>query len=88
MFTKSEMEDIWNNKPVGYLKSITKKKLKRFKVTYIPVHEMVNYSESVEVFAASMDSARYSKETTELFNKLQKKYPKHYSFKVKCQEIR
>jgi hypothetical protein len=59
MLNKAEMEDIWNNKPVGYLKDLLKKNKNTslYKVTIQPYERMLYDLHEVEVRAKNRDDA-------------------------------
>jgi hypothetical protein len=59
MLSKVEMEDIWNNKPVGYLKDLMKrnKKSSLFKVAVQPYERKLHDLHEVEVRAKNRDDA-------------------------------
>jgi hypothetical protein len=59
MLTKTEMEDIWNNKPVDYLKDFMKKNKKTtlYKVTVQPYERKLHDMHDVEVRAKNRDDA-------------------------------
>jgi len=59
MFTKAEMEDIWNNKPVDYLKTMMKrnKNTSLYKVTIQPYERKLHDIHEVEIRAKNRDDA-------------------------------
>jgi hypothetical protein len=59
MLTKQEMEDIWHNKPIDYLKTLNKnmKGTKMYKVHLTPVKYDISETEAFEVRAKSKDDA-------------------------------
>lgn len=61
MLTKQEMEYIWNNEPVGYLKNLFKKgrKLKKYNVIYR--YKKTTYSDhtTIQVMATTSAEAQY-----------------------------
>ena len=59
MLTKAEMEDIWNNKPVGYLKTMMKrnKNTSLYKVTIQPYERKLHDIHEVEIRAKNRDDA-------------------------------
>lgn len=63
MFTKKEMEDIWNHKPVGYLKTQMKglKGKKKYKVVLRPytVNKVWHPNEEFVVLAKNKKEAEY-----------------------------
>jgi hypothetical protein len=72
MLTKTEMEDIWNNKPVDYLKDFMKKNKKTtlYKVTIQPYERKLHDMHEVEVRAKNYNDA------TDLAQKqIKNKYP-------------
>jgi hypothetical protein len=59
MLTKTEMEDIWNNKPVGHLKYLMKrnKNTSLYKVTIQPYERKLHDIHEVEIRAKNRDDA-------------------------------
>jgi hypothetical protein len=59
MLNKAEMEDIWNNKPVDYLKTMMKrnKNTSLYKVTVQPYERKLHDMHDVEVRAKNRDDA-------------------------------
>ena len=59
MVSKAEMEDIWNNKPVGYLKDMMKrnKKTPLYKVKLQPYQRKLLDVHEVEIRAKKKDDA-------------------------------
>jgi len=59
MLNKAEMEDIWNNKPVDYLKTMMKrnKNTSLYKVTVQPYERKLHDTHTVEVRAKNRDDA-------------------------------
>lgn len=59
MLSKQEMEDIWHNKPIDYLKSFNKKMKgsKMYKVHLTPIKYDTSETEAFEVRAKSKDDA-------------------------------
>lgn len=59
MLTKAEMEDIWKNKPIGYLKNeISKlKKLKYYSCDVMPYKQVYGVKETFIVRADTMYTA-------------------------------
>lgn len=59
MFNKEEMEDIWNNKPVGFLKSAlaSRKGMKKFSVTIQPYKKDMYDSHNVVVIAKNREAS-------------------------------
>jgi hypothetical protein len=72
MVSKAEMEDIWNNKPVGYLKYLMKrnKKASLYKVKLQPYQRKLLDEHEVEVRAKKKDDAVMLAQ-----NETRKKYP-------------
>lgn len=57
MISRSEMEDIWNNKPYGYLK-VLKKKLKNKKKYRVKLQPYsYNFHDTYEIEVMAKDSA-------------------------------
>jgi len=61
MLNKAEMEDIWNNKPVGYLKNMMKrnKNTSLYKVTVQPYERKLHDMHEVKIRAKNKDDATY-----------------------------
>jgi len=59
MLNKAEMEDIWNNKPVDYLKTMMKrnKNTSLYKVTVQPYERKLHDIHEVEIRAKNRDDA-------------------------------
>lgn len=59
MLTKVQMEDVWNNKPVDYLKNFMKKNKKTslYKITVQPYERKLHDMHDVEVRAKNRDDA-------------------------------
>jgi hypothetical protein len=59
MLNKAEMEDIWNNKPVDYLKTMMKKNKNTslYKVTVQPYERKLHDMHDVEIRAKNRDDA-------------------------------
>lgn len=72
MLTKAELEDIWNNKPYGYIKTINKKlkKSKKFSVSLQPITYTYHEKYTTEVVALNETDA-YQEAKSEYI----KKYP-------------
>ncbi len=74
-WTKAELEDIWNNKPVDYLKNLRKASKGKQEYTAIYDYRLITYSEKVNgkmtVLAKSESKAR-SEAEIEIRAKLRK----------------
>ena len=72
MVSKAEMEDIWNNKPVGYLKDMMKrnKNTSLYKVKLQPYQRWLLDIHEVEIRAKNKDEA-----TTLAQKEIRSKYP-------------
>lgn len=57
MMTKEEMEDIWENKPYGYLKQ--RKKLNKYKVKLRPYAYIWYDAEELDILAKNIDDSYY-----------------------------
>lgn len=70
--TKNQMEDIWNNKPVGYLRTFKKnqKGVKAFQVTIQGYERKLHPEETFTILSKRMDDAKW-----EAQNLLRNKYP-------------
>lgn len=62
MLSKEEMEDIWNNKPIGYLKGQMSrlKKLKKYSCNVVPYKEVYGEKEIFLVKAETTYAAELS----------------------------
>jgi len=75
--TKQEMEDIWNFKPVGYLKFHNKKTkgMKKYKVTFKPYTYVYHEEITAVVIAKDVREAeRMASYETKLYDTLHEKY--------------
>lgn len=61
MITKAEMEDIWHNKPVDYLKVVKQKMkgTKKYRVNLTPIKYEKGETETFEVRAKSKADAEF-----------------------------
>jgi len=84
MFTKAEIEDIWENKPVGYIKNL--KGMKRFKFTFTPFEEVRKEPESITIFAKKKNDVEYNKEVSKFKASMYDKYRGH-KFLTKIEEL-
>jgi hypothetical protein len=73
ILSKAEMEDIWYNKPVGYLQTLKKKlaKSKKYKVTLEPYTKIRHKCVTVEIISTSRELAaeQAKRDLTEKLNK-------------------
>lgn len=84
--TKAEMEDIWNNKPIGYFKSLvtSKKKLKKYKVSITPFKTQWFEKKQYEVLAKNKADAE---DQARLLYMQQVKKEDYEGFRYFCLEV-
>ena len=90
MLTKQEMEDIWNNKPIDYLKNIVKKNknLKKYKVTFKPYSYTYHDEITATVMAKNSRDAEFAaNRETNLYDTLHAKYGV-VNYKINIEEVR
>ena len=90
MLTTQEMIDIWENKPVGYLKSMCKRHKgdKKYEVTYKPYRISKEYFDpiSITVLAKNADSASDMVRST-MSTRAVEKYGDDLNFSISTKEL-
>ena len=91
MITKEEMEDIWNNKPIGYLKDFLKrqKKVKKYVIKICSVSSDENPQETFVIESLGSSANHKWMAEQEAIKLYKQKYPdlKHSSWRYNVSKV-